>query len=182
MKTILKIAIVSMMLINCSNDDNNCVCNNNSGGNDNNNDTPTTFEPQNIETRVMLKGFYDNISIEPLINEYKIIRTPEELNDMLSFIPYSYRAHPSIYNGTFDFEQHQIIAVFNMFPVASLSIDVTHVTEYENEIIVVVENYESDFVGILGGMLLFSAELVRMPKTDKPIVFDTSLLWTPYDD
>jgi len=30
--------------------------------------------------------------------------------------------------------------------------------------------------------MLFPVEAVKMPKIDKPVVFDTSLLWSPNDD
>jgi len=56
------------------------------------------------------------------------------------------------------------------------TINITLVTEYENEIKVVLENL---IVSVTADAITFPYEIVKMPKTDKPIVLDTSLLWTP---
>jgi len=82
MKTILKIAILSMMLINCGSDDNVVVNNNNdSSGSDNNNDIPTTFEPQNVEIELALKCFF--IIPEETTRYFSAIYTQEEFNDFI---------------------------------------------------------------------------------------------------
>jgi len=76
MKTILKIAIVSMVLIGCGSDDNNVP--------NNNNNEPTTFEPQNVEIEIMAKrGItdYESIMIDK-IELYYVIRNESEIDNM----------------------------------------------------------------------------------------------------
>jgi len=181
MKNILKIAILSIVLIACSSDDNNCVCNNNnSSGNDDNNDTPTTFEPRNIETQVMLKGYSSFEPLYPSTDDYFVIHTQEELDNLIERIgEYLHRLHPSLHNNTFDFDKDQLLVVFNLAVITENSIDITSVTEYKDKIIAVVENLLSDYPGIFPTIPLFPVEVVKMPKIDKPVEFDTSLIFTP---
>jgi len=159
-----------MVLTSCGSDDNN---------------VSTTFESQNIETKIMLKGYLINaLSPDPpLTGDYLFLHTYQEFLDFFNTIPYVYIANPSLHsnsNNPFDFDQYQLLVVFNLLPTIVKSINVTSITEYENEIVVVVENLESDHYSIFSaGMFYFPIEMVRMPKTDKPIVFDTSLLWLP---
>jgi len=78
MKNILKIAILSMVLINCSNNDNNVPNNNN------NNNDPTTFEPQNIDIEIIGKGGiidYESIMIDE-VELFYVIRNESEIDNI----------------------------------------------------------------------------------------------------
>jgi len=56
--------------------------------------------------------------------------------------------------------------------------NITSVTEYENKLIAVIENLESDFSYDLIAIPLIAVTIVKMPKIDKPVEFDISLLGT----
>jgi len=170
MKNIVKIAILSMVLISCSSNDNNVPSNNN-------NDT-TTFVPQNIETEIIMKSILP--SPYGLTKFNHVIKNPNELDDILSeaefneFIKNIILSH--IIDTNIDFNQYQLLAVINPNVVGSgTTIDIISVTEYENEIKVVVENLNKG----TPTDVTFPYEIVKMPKIDKPVEFDTSLIWQP---
>jgi len=171
MKNILKIAILSMVLINCGNDDNNVV------NNDNNND-PSTFEPQNVETEIIMKSILP--SLYGLTEFNHVIKKPNELDDILSEAEFNEFIKNGIltYITDVDFEQYQLLAVFNEFTMGDGStIDVISVTENEDNIVVILDNiYGKEFQFL---DIAFPIEIIKMPKIDKPVVFDTSLLFTP---
>jgi len=157
-----------MVLMNCGSDDNNVP---------NNNNETTTFEPQNIETEVMLKGFSKYKPLYPTTDNYLIMNSQDELDDIISRISYKYKEHEYLQN--FDFDNYQLIVVFNLMASIEKSIDITAVIEYENEIKVVVENLEANYENLMLFIgILLPVEIVKMPKMDKPVVFDTSLLLT----
>jgi len=165
MKNILKIAILSMVLINCCSDDNNVP---------NNNNEPTTFEPQNIEIEVLLNSAFSAASsYYPVEDNFIVMHTQNELDNFVFERFFNYPTElESIY-----FSQYQVLYVESQNVMGSGStINITLVTEYENEIKVVLENL---ILSVTADALTFPYEIVKMPKTDKPIVFDTSLLLIP---
>jgi len=177
MKNIIKIAILSMVLINCSSDDDAVVNNNND------NDTNTTFEPQNIETEVMLKGFSELYPLYSSTDDYLVVHFQQELNSFIGRISFKYYKNEYLQN--FDFDQYQLLVVFNIEHSTLFSAGITSITEYENEIKVIVEYLEIDLQSIIENegdiivipnILLFPVEIVKMPKIDKPVEFDTSLI------
>jgi|GEM_PF-279955 len=191
MKNIVKIAILSIVLINCGSDDNVVVNNNNdSSSNDNNNDTPATFEPQNIEIEIILKSdsFIPGLQSENrdnLVNFHYVIKNENEWNDHIIEVQFNQWFINKIFERleevNFNFNQHQILVVFNEFTMgAGATIDIISVTEYEDNIIVVLDNIKGKNGQFMD--INFPFEIVKMPKIDKPVEFDTSLFWSPNDD
>jgi len=173
-----------MVLINCGSDDNVVVNNNNdSSGNDNNNDTPSAFEPQNIEIEVALKCFFV-ASVEGVTTTYySAMYTQEEFNDFIhQSMCYEDILIPSLFDNTFNFEEYQLLVAADYISIYEQTLDITSVTEYENKVIAVVENLESDFSYDLIAVPLIAVTIVKMPKIDKPVEFDTSLLWWSLND
>jgi len=167
MKNILKIAILSIVLISCGNDDKVPII-----------PDVVPFEPQNIETEIILKSSL--LHLYALTEFNHIIKNQNELDDILSEAEFDEiiknRILTSIIDANIDFNQYQVLAVINPNVVGSgTTIDIISVTEYENEIKVVVENLNKG----TPADVTFPYEIVKMPKIDKPVVFDTSLLWIP---
>jgi len=161
MKNILKIAILSMVLINCGNDDNNVV------NNDNNND-PTTFEPQNIEFINISKGqylYYDegNQEIQNIVftNSDDWESFLDEIRSVLD------------YSDEIDFTIYQVIATIDISrPSIGWDIEITDITELENNIEVMIMSTE-DESGHLLTIMTQPYHIVKILKTDtdKPINF-----------
>jgi len=169
-----------MVLIGCGNDDNNVP---------NNNNEPTTFDPQNVETEIIMKSdsFIPGLQSEnrdDLINLHYVIKNENEWNDLIIEVKFNQWFINKILEGleevNFNFNQHQILVVFNEFTMGvGATIDIISVTEYEDNIIVVLDNIKGKNGQFMD--INFPFEIVKMPKIDKPIVFDTSLLWKPED-
>jgi len=109
-----------------------------------------------------------------------VIKNSNELDDILSEAEFneSIKNRMLTYIIDVDFDQYQLLAVFNEFTMGDGStIDVISVTENEDNIVVVLDNiYGKEFQFL---DIAFPYEIVKMPKIDKPVVFDTSLLWVP---
>jgi len=176
MKNILKIAILSMVLINCSNNDNNVP---------NNYNDPTTFEPQNIDIEIIGKGGimdYESIMIDK-VELFYVIRNESQIDNMPDIFIYPDFSYFYVKDylknkilQSFDFNEYQALVVFNEFSMGSASsIDIISVTEYEENIVVVLDNINGKKMQVTD--VWFPYEIVKMPKIDKPVEFDTSLLW-----
>jgi len=180
MKNIIIVLMATFFLSSCGNDDNNVLNNN---GNDNNIDITTTtpFEPQNIGTEVILKSSLSRLYALTEFNH--IIKNQNELDDILSEAEFNEHIKNRILTNIadVDFGQYQLLAVFNPITMGSgATIDIISVTEYNDNIVVVLDNiYGKEFQFL---DIAFPYEIVKMPKIDKPVIFDTSLLWNPYDD
>jgi len=89
---------------------------------------------------------------------------------------------PSLFDNTFNFEEYQLLVASDYVSIYEQTLDITSVTEYENKVIAVVENLESDFSYDLIGIPFIAVTIVKMPKIDKPVEFDTSLLLSSQND
>jgi len=160
MKNILKIAILSMVLINCSNNDNNNV--------------PTTFEPQNIDFINIGKGhnlYYRTDENENSLEIQKIVFTnSSEWNVFLSKI--SNNEVSKFTETDIDFTTYQVIVIIDSWrPSYGWYIDINTITELENEIKVKITSIENEKEHLLTVMTQ-PYHIVKIPKTDKNVVLD----------
>lgn len=156
MKKIFLMAILSMVLINCNNDDNE----------------EQVFTPQVITPILIAQGDGGGISI-PDMNPYNNYFNNE--NDWDYFISnhfYAYNYNPSYYPEmeNIDFSNDTVIVCVDYSrPTNGFSIGFNSIIEYQNEIIVSI-NYIDN-----GGVAAHPSRpfiIVKIPKTEKPIVFE----------
>src|SRR5690554_94519 len=153
MKKIFLIAILSMVLVNCSSDDNE------------------SFSSQNIEFSTIAHyaipntPFLDNPESQNII-----ISDSTNWEDFLMNLEYHLGYSIDIDNSV-DFETHQIISVFDQIrPTGGFGINVISVAENQNNIIVNLETSYDD--GITFQMPIQPFHIVKIPKSDKPVVFE----------
>jgi len=172
MKNIIKIAILSMVLINCGSDDNNVIDSNN-----NSNDTPTTFESQNIDFITISKEYslyyYDEGSEEiqniVFTNSYEWESFLGELPVELGCFDPNNEWNCSL-ETDIDFTAYQVIATIDICrPNPGWDIEITTITELEDEIKVTV-NVEQKEISFLT-VETQPSHIVKIPKIDKPINF-----------
>jgi len=187
MKNIVKIAILSMVLINCGSDnngiDNSDSINNNGNindnSNDNSNDAPTTFETQNIDFITISKGYYlyykeESEEIQNIVftNSFEWESFLDEIpNELECFDPNN--EWDCFHEIEIDFTTYQVIATIDIGrPSTGWYIEIGTITELESEIKVTVDAEQKE-IGF-AGIITQPYHIVKIPKIDKPVVFDTS--------
>jgi len=167
MKNILKIAILSMVLINCSNNDND--------NNVPNNNEPTTFEPQNIDFVSIIKDEGSVSRPEGSIfysGRQNIIFTNSTEWDFFLNNFSSYELNKFI-ETDIDFTTYQILVVINdEKQTGGWSIEITTITEFENEIKVIIVTSD---IGNDTTIMSQPYHIVKIPKTNKNVVFDDDI-------
>jgi len=177
MKNIIKIAILSMVLINCGSDnngiDNSGSINNDGNINDNSNNPPTTFESQNIEFTTIIKeegttASRQQGSIFDNGNQNIVFTNSSEWESFLNeFQSYELSQFTEI---DVDFTTYQIIVVIDdKKQTGGWSIEITSITEFENEINVVVVTSD---MGNDTTIMTQPYHIVKMPISSKPINFE----------
>jgi len=187
MKNIIKIAVLSMVLINCGSDnngidiDNSGSINNDGNINDNSNDTPTTFESQNIDFITISKGYYlyydegsEEIQNIVFTNSYEWKSFLGELSNELDCFDPNNEWNCSL-EMDIDFTAYQVIATIDIWrPSTGWHIEISTITELEDEIKVTANAEQRE--GSLLTVMTQPYHVVKIPKIDKTIVFDISFL------
>ena len=112
-----------------------------------------------------------------VINPQKtVIDTNEEWNALLNQIDNFYQPFGidfmTLYlsESNIDFNNYTIITVFDrVYGNGGHSIDITNITEFEDNIIVIVENLQT---GNTSSVVTQPYHIVKIPKATKPIVFE----------
>jgi len=157
-------------LISCGNDDNNVT----------NNNEPTTFDPQNVEFTLIVKdeGSVSRQNQESIFlngRQNIVFYSVSEWELFLEeFSDYELDSFTEI---NIDFETNQIIVAIDEIKFSGgWSVEITTITEFENEI---MANVVYSYIGNDTQVMSQPYHIVKIPKLDKPVVFDTSLLWIP---
>jgi len=163
MKTILKIAILSMVLISCGSDDNNVP---------NNNNEPTTFEPHNVEFTLIIKdeGSVSRQNQESVfLNGRQNILFSSASEWELFLEEFSDYELGNFTEINIDFETNQIIvAIDEIKSTGGWSVEITTITEFENEI---MTNVVYSDIGNDVQVMTQPYHIVKIPKLDKPVNF-----------
>ncbi len=151
---------VSCIIVSCNNDE----------------PTPIPFVPVTINPSLVGKG---NLNGSEGVNQQNAIITNEtDWHNLKTIIDSQYIAigegNYYTYNNfaetTIDFTNFTVIAVFDqVYGNGGHSIDITNITEYENNIVVTVENL---LTGNASSVITQPYHIVKIPKTTKPIVFE----------
>jgi hypothetical protein len=156
----LFLLLFSLMVISCNDDDVAPVV------------TPP-FVPVVIEPILISKR-----DITPnVINPQKtVIDTNEEWNALLNQIDNFYQPFGidfmTLYfsESIIDFNNYTVISIFDRgYSNGGHSIDITNITEFEDNIIVTVENLQTGNTSSVGTQ---PYHIVKIPKATKPIVFE----------
>lgn len=137
--------------------------------------TPTPFTPVTITTSLISKH-NNGVSSSAGISEQKTIYNESTnwnllLNQIESYyLPLGDNYLAQHFSETnVDFTNYTVIAVFDkVYGNGGHSIDITNITEYENNIIVTVENL---LTGNANSVVTQPYHIVKIPKATKPIVF-----------
>ena len=148
------IAILSMVLINCSSDDNN---------------SQADFEPVNIEFTLIgwdaLLNGYENIPQQNIV----IYDEPtwQDLIDLIDSTQPFYNVSDGFSTTDIDFENFQLIVVIDEVRLTISEITITSVVENQDNIVVTY--------GFSSSPLQVESKpfhIVQIPKSDKPVVFE----------
>jgi hypothetical protein len=157
----LFLLLVSFIFLSCNNTDE---------------PTPIPFVPITISPALVGKG---NLNGSEGVNQQNIIINIEtDWNNLKNQIDSQYIA---IGEGNYytennftetmvDFTNFTVITVFDqVYGNSGHSIDITNITEYENNIVVTVENLQT---GNASSVITQPYHIVKIPKATKPIVFE----------
>ena len=172
MKKLFLILVLSGILISCGSD-NFAPENENSKGNNNiphplsaNDDGTTESFPQDIEFVTLSHTDTEGYAEEPVFIPNRVIQTSESWVTLLTQIEelYNFAGDENI-----DFEAEQVVYCVYFDKVYTTNI--TSITEYEDTVVVKV-----DYLDNLNTSILieerFHHHLIKMPKTDKEVVFE----------
>jgi|SRR5690554_936373 len=151
MKKIFLIAILSMVLINCSSDDNNTA--------------QDDFIPQNIDFTTTGQGVII-VNIMTIEQQNTVITNQTEWNQFLESFPEA----TEISETEIDFNTFQVIAsIDDIKGHTGHWLEITEIIENENNITVTISTgeYDSGFES-----LCRPYHIVKIPKSDKPVVFE----------
>lgn len=150
MKKIFLMAILSIVLVSCSSDDNN-----------------ESFSSQNIDFTLIAKGspniaFYDNSDVENIV-----FTNSSDWDNFLSEISNSVNVEITFLETNVDFDNFQVIAVVRELQPTGNEVEITNIVEYQDTILVTVIFIEGDAT-----ILSQPFHIVKIPKSDKPVVFE----------
>ena len=143
----------------------------------NNNDEPTPipFVPVTI-TPTLISKYNIGVSSSIGISEQKTIYNEStnwnlllnQIEDYYLPLGEDYLAQHFL-ETNIDYTNYTVIAVFDrVYGNGGHSIDITNITEYENTIVVTVENL---LTGNGSSVITQPYHIVKIPKTNKPIIF-----------
>src|SRR5690554_1535356 len=151
MKKIFLIAILSMVLINCSSDDNNTA--------------QDDFIPQNIDFTTTGQGVII-VNIMTIEQQNTVITNQTEWNQFLESFPEA----TEISETNIDFNTFQIVvSIDEERGHTGHWLEISEIMENENNITVTILNgeYDSGYTAISRPY-----HIVKIPKSDKPVVFE----------
>jgi hypothetical protein len=152
--------LVSFSILGCNNDDEQI---------------PTPY-PVTITSTLIGKG--DLNGSEGVLEENTVINNEINWNNLKNQIDAQYIAiglgnyytENNFEETTIDFDNFTVIAIFDqIYGNGGHSIDITDITENENNIIVTAENLQP---GNVSSVMTQPFHIVKIPKATKPIVFE----------
>ncbi|RTL13763.1 MAG: protease complex subunit PrcB family protein [Flavobacteriaceae bacterium] len=142
--------------------------------NDDQPETPTPFMPVTITPTLISKHNY-GVSSAGISEQQTIYNESTSWNSFLNqiesyYLPLNYDYLAQHFSETtIDFTNYTVIAVFDqVYSNGGHSIDITNITEYENNIVVSVQNL---LPGNVSQVASQPYHIVKIPKAKKPIVF-----------
>lgn len=160
MKKIFLIAILSMVLVNCSSDDNNTA--------------QDDFIPQNIDFETIGKGQITTIINAEEQQNNIVITNESDWNQLVGELFFRMEESPDLgaeeLPAEIDFNTFQVIvSVDEVRPSLSNWLEITNIIENEENITVTILKEWDDF----GFQALCQPyHIVKIPKSDKPVVFE----------
>jgi hypothetical protein len=139
--------------------------------------TPVPFVPVTI-TPSMIAKRNDKGPTDGISNENFIISNDSNWTNIKNLMdaPYiaiglgNYYTNQYFTETTINFNNFTVIAVFDqVYGTGGHSIDITNITEYEDNIVVTVENLQT---GNFSSVVTQPYHIVKIPKATKPIVFE----------
>jgi hypothetical protein len=107
---------------------------------------------------------------EGIAKQNLAIQTQEEWNNLITAMNSVNNVSNNFTETDIDFSKYQVLAIFDEVKGSGgWSIDITGVTEYQDEIIVTVENLQK---GGTATVMTQPYYIVKIPKSDKKIIFD----------
>lgn len=153
--------LISFIILSCNIDDDS---------------TPTPFVPVTIVPTLIAKR-NDKSPTEGISNENHILNDNTNWTNIKNLMdaPYiiiglgNYYSENNFTETTIDFTNFTVIAVFDqVYGNGGHSIDITNITEYETNVVVIVENLQTGNTSTVGTQPF---HIVKIPKATKPIVF-----------
>lgn len=146
MKKIFLIAILTLALASCSSEDNG------------------SFSAQNIDWALIGKGLHSGNAIQ----QNSVITNPDDWNQLLILLTES--VYVEFTETEIDFDNYQlIVSIDQTRPHSGYSQSITNIIEKEDAIEVSVLSEESDS-GY--AVIVQPHHIVKIPKSDKPVVFE----------
>ena len=128
------------------------------------------YKSEKITPVLIGKGELYGNGKEGIIKQNLVVKTKEEWNNLMNAMNSVNNESRNFTETDIDFSNYQVIALFDEIRSSGgWSIDITDITEYQDEIIVTVENLQK------GGMACVMTQpyhIVKIPKSDKKIIFD----------
>ena len=157
----LFLLLVSFIILSCNNNDE---------------PTPIPFVPVTISPTLISKRNVGVSSSVGISEQKTIYNEPTNWNLLLNQIESYYLPLGDDYlaqhflETDIDFTNYTVIVVFDqVYGNGGHSIDITNITEYENNIVVTVENL---LTGNASSVITQPYHIVKIPKATKPIVFE----------
>jgi hypothetical protein len=136
--------------------------------------TPVPFVPMTITSSLVGKNRLNGS--EGVNQQENVINNETVWNNLKNQIDSYYSTFGINYTEqyfaetTINFNNFTVIAVFDqVYGTGGHSIDITNITEYENNIVVTVENLQT---GNASTVITQPYHIVKIPKATKPIVFE----------
>ncbi|MFA7445421.1 MAG: hypothetical protein WCY89_05695 [Flavobacteriaceae bacterium] len=172
MRKIFLISILSTAFIGCGSD-NFAPENENTKGNSIepyplsvNDDGTTESFPQDIEFITLSHTDTEGYAEEPVFIPNRVIQTSESWEALLTQIE---ELSNFVEDESIDFEAEQV--VYCVYFDKAYTTNVASITEYEDSVVVKVDYFDNPDTSILVEER-FHHHLVKMPKTDKEVVFE----------
>lgn len=130
----------------------------------------TPFVPITITPSLIGKGNLRGSGFENIPQQNTIILNNVEWDQLKAQMDSFNVVSTNFSETNIDFNNYLIIAVFDqIYGNNGHSIDITNIVEYENNIVVTVENLQT---GNSQSTITQPYHIVKIPKTTKPIVFE----------
>ena len=123
--------------------------------------------PKTITPVLLASGNWEDLANIPTHHNKRIVRTTDEWNELITDMGFN------VGTEEIDFSTHQVIATFDYVRGnGGWSIDVTGIKEYDDSIVVVIQNLSK---GNFSSVITQAWSIVKIPVSDKKIVFESNL-------
>src|SRR5690554_2972126 len=156
MKKLAFLPIVLILLLSCSNDDN---------GNG-----EEVFEPQILAFETISQGYLTSTGMYLFEESNLVIYSSEEWAELTEQMSFYNTVGDDFMDVEVNFQTTQVlVCIDKIYYNGGWSIDITEVIETENHITVSIENLNT---GNLTSIVTRPFHIVKIPKSDKPVVFE----------